>query len=433
MEKLLNALEGKLGPIANKLSNNPYLKAITRGTMCALPLTLVAGLIILIAKPPIPTVDGEPTMLAGWYYWGQKQTWIYTINSIYNGITGLAFLIGAAEALAKELKMNVRTNMILSLGAYFLIVANPQSYELADGTTINAVTLSKFGTNGIFAAIIIVILVALIVRFFQKHNNGFSFPESVPSFVKTSFDGILPAVAIAVIMIGLDAICQKALGASLSGVISAVFTPLVKSFENPFVVAFFMLLINFFWYLGIHGSIVSPITGPIVLSYATANMQAYAEGQEILYWFTNSTKFGLILIGGAGVLGLAVLNAVSKSKTLREVGKVGLIPSIFNISEPTIFGMPVMFNVDLFVPFMAVPVVNTFIVWFVTDVMHLLTGPIVNAPYQAPFILLPILGYGTWIAGALAVVLLAVDIVIYFPFYKRYEKKLIAQENEVNE
>lgn len=433
MEKLLNALEQKLGPIADKLSNNPYLKAITRGTMCALPLTLVAGLIILIAKPPIPVANGEPTMLAGWYYWGQKQTWIYTINSVYNGVVGLAFLIGAAEALAKELNMNARSNMILSLGAYFLIVANPQTYELADGKKINAITFSKLGTNGIFASIIIVILVALIVQFFQKYKIGFRFPDSVPSFVKTSFDGILPAVTIAVIMIALDTLCQKALGSSLSGVIAAVFSPLVKSFDNPFMVAFFMMLINFFWYMGIHGSIVSPITGPIVLSYATENMQAYAEGQQIQHWFTNSTKFGLILVGGAGVLALAVLNSRSKSKTLREVGKVGLIPSIFNISEPTIFGMPVMFNVDLFVPFMLVPIVNTFIVWFVTDVLHLMTGPIVNAPYQAPFILLAVLAYGTWIAGVLAVVLLVIDLVIYYPFYRRYEKKMIAQENEANE
>ena len=170
MEKLLNALEQKLGPIADKLSNNPYLKAITRGTMCALPLTLVAGLIILIAKPPIPVANGEPTMLAGWYYWGQKQTWIYTINSVYNGVVGLALLIGAAEALAKELNMNARSNMILSLGAYFLIVANPQTYELADGKKINAITFSKLGTNGIFASIIIVILVALIVQFLQKYK-----------------------------------------------------------------------------------------------------------------------------------------------------------------------------------------------------------------------------------------------------------------------
>ena len=280
---------------------------------------------------------------------------------------------------------------------------------------------------------IIVILVALIVQFFQKYKIGFRFPDSVPSFVKTSFDGILPAVAIAVIMIALDTLCQKALGSSLSGVIAAVFSPLVKSFDNPFMVAFFMMLINFFWYMGIHGSIVSPITGPIVLSYATENMQAYAEGQQIMHWFTNSTKFGLILVGGAGVLALAVLNSRSKSKTLREVGKVGLIPSIFNISEPTIFGMPVMFNVDLFVPFMLVPIVNTFIVWFVTDVLHLMTGPIVNAPYQAPFILLAVLAYGTWIAGVLAVVLLVIDLVIYYPFYRRYEKKMIAQENEANE
>ena len=91
-------------------------------------------------------------------------------HSVYNGVVGLAFLIGAAEALAKELNMNARSNMILSLGAYFLIVANPQTYELADGKKINAITFSKLGTNGIFASIIIVILVALIVQFFQKYK-----------------------------------------------------------------------------------------------------------------------------------------------------------------------------------------------------------------------------------------------------------------------
>ena len=152
-----------------------------------------------------------------------------------------------------------------------------------------------------------------------------------------------------------------------------------------------------------------------------------------MHWFTNSTKFGLILVGGAGVLALAVLNSRSKSKTLREVGKVGLIPSIFNISEPTIFGMPVMFNVDLFVPFMLVPIVNTFIVWFVTDVLHLMTGS--DRECSLSGTVYPACGFSVWnlIAGVLAVVLLVIDLVIYYPFYRRYEKKMIAQENEANE
>ena len=433
MEKLIGVLEQKIGPVAGRLSNNSYLRAITRETMCALPLTLVAGLIILFAKPPIPLVDGKPVMLEAWYYWGQKQTWIFNINSVYNGIVGLAFLIGAAEQLAKEFNMDVRNNLILTLGAYFLIVASPETYELAEGKKITAITLSKFGTNGIFASIVVLILVTVIIKLFERYHIGFKFPDSVPEFVRASFNGILPAVAIAVIMLGLNSLCLKTLGSTLSGVITAVFQPLVKSFDNPFMVAFFMMLINFFWYMGIHGSIVSPITGPIVLSYATENMQAYAAGEPIMHWFTNSTKFGLILVGGAGVLALGVLNVRSRSKTLREVGRVGILPSIFNISEPTIFGTPVMFNPQLFVPFMAVPLVNTLIVWLVTDVLHLMTGPIVNAPYQAPFILLAVLAYGSWIAGVLAVVLLLVDLIIYYPFYRRFEKITMEQERGNNE
>ncbi|GJM75876.1 hypothetical protein HMSSN036_80920 [Paenibacillus macerans] len=127
---------------------------------------------------------------------------------------------------------------------------------------------------------------------------------------------------------------------------------------------------------------------------------------------------------------LALLNTRSKSKGLRQVGKIGILPAIFNISEPTMFGTPIPLNTRLLIPFLLVPAVNTVITYAAFHWFDMLNAPILNVPAQTPVILIAMAASASVKAGLVALFIIVVDVIIYYPFYKRLESKMVAEEQE---
>ncbi|MFS0779770.1 PTS transporter subunit EIIC [Neobacillus sp. 3P2-tot-E-2] len=432
-DKVMGFIERFMAPVADWASNNHYLRSIMTATVATITLSIVGALAVIIGKPPVPqTVMESSNFFAGWLqawaHWGENNLWLRGINDISTGITGIAFTLILTYNLAKHYKLNEAGSIIISMMVFFLIVGQPTSVLINEVPTLQ-VNMSAFGAISIFTGIIISSLVIEIIRFFEVKKVGFKFPDSVPPFVKTSFDSILPGIACVTAFVVIDKVLMSLFDLKLPGLITTIFGPLVQNFDNVFLVGFFMLLINLFWFMGIHGgSIVTPIILPIELQNITENLNNYTNGLPYDKIFTTPVMFGFIMIGGAGLFALAVLNYFSKSKGLKQVGKVGIIPAIFNISEPTLFGSPIPYNTYLFVPFLMVPVVNTVIVYTAIDWLNLFSPPILNVPAQTPVILIAMAASTSVKAGLVALFTIIVDLAIYFPFHKRFEQKMIEEE-----
>ncbi|MNW29207.1 Lichenan permease IIC component [compost metagenome] len=432
-DRMMAFIEKFMSPAADWASNNRYLRSIMTAILGTLTLTIVGALAVLIGKPPIPEIvmqsDGFiPSLLQGWAAWGAENDWLRIINDISTGIIGIAFTLGFTFNLARHYKLNEAGAVINSAMIYFMTVGQPQTVMVNDAPTLQ-MAMSNFGATGIFPGILISIVVVEIIRLFHSRNIGFKFPDSVPSYVQTSFNAILPGVASVIVFAGLDRILIAAFDIRLPQLITAIFGPLVSNFDNVYMVGFFMLLINLFWFMGIHGgSIVMPILLPIELQNIVSNLNNYSAGLPYDKVFTTPVQFGFIMIGGAGIFALALLNFFSKSKGLKQVGKIGIIPAIFNVSEPTMFGTPVTYNTILFVPFLTVPVVNTIITYAAFDWFNILNAPILNVPSQTPVILIAMAASASFKAGLVALFIILVDLAIYFPFFKRLEKKMINEE-----
>ncbi|MFM9278092.1 PTS sugar transporter subunit IIC [Paenibacillus jiagnxiensis] len=437
-DRVMGSIERVTGPLAEWASNNRYLRSIMTGILATLTLTIVGALAVLIGKPPVPEVIMKssglfPSILQGWATWGEQNLWIRGINEISTGIIGFAFTLAATFNLARHYKLNEISAVIISAMIYFMIVGQPQTVMVNDAPTLQ-VAMSSFGSAGVFSGIVITIVTVEIIRLFQTKNIGFRFPPSVPAYVQTSFNAILPGVASVVAFIMIDKGLLALFDARLPQLITSLMGPLVNNFDNVYMVGFFMILINFFWFLGIHGgSIVMPIILPIEIHNIVSNLNNYSAGLPYDKVFTTPVHFGFIAIGGAGVFALALLNSRSKSKGLRQVGKIGILPSVFNISEPTMFGTPIPFNSNLFIPFLMVPAVNTVITYAAFHWFELLSAPILNVPAQTPVILIAIAASASLKAGVVAIFIILVDLAIYYPFFKRMESKLIAEEKAEEE
>ncbi len=212
--------------------------------------------------------------------------------------------------------------------------------------------------------------------------------------------------------------------------IMALFEPLISAADSLPAVLLAVLICHLLWFAGIHGSaIVSGMLQAFWLTNLGLNQTDLAAGLPMTHIMTEAFWNFLIVIGGSGAtIGLVLLFCRSKSAHLRTMGKLSLVPSCFNINEPVIFGTPIVMNPVFFIPFLLAPMVNAVIAYTAVKT-DLLPHMISLVPWTSPA---PI--GAAWAMGwdfkvsILVVMLMALSMVIYYPFFKVYEKQLMAQE-----
>ena len=214
-------------------------------------------------------------------------------------------------------------------------------------------------------------------------------------------------------------------------IVGNLIKPLINATDTLPSTLLIIFLIMFFWSFGIHGdSIVSSLARPIWLILLDQNTAAIAAGKAATHIGVEPFLQWFVHIGGSGAtLGLAILFCVkAKSKYGKTLGRTTILPSIFNINEPMIFGAPIVLNPMLLIPFIIIPLICATIAWIATS-MHLVNCAVTIAPWTLPG---PIGAYlacgGDWRAAVLNIILIIISVIIYYPFFKMYDNELLAEE-----
>ncbi|WP_386694482.1 PTS cellobiose transporter subunit IIC [Lonepinella sp. MS14435] len=356
------------------------------------------------------------------------------------GLLALYFVIVIGYEYTKiheqedEINVSPLNGALLALFAFFLCIpelfyADGRIQLFSDATTINGWVIGgsgpdRMGTVGIFTAIIMSLLTVKIYCFCVKRNWVIKMPEAVPEGVARSFTALIPAFAVAVVVLVING-GFIAFGTDIFKVIAIPFafvTDIANSWLGLMVIFF---LIHALWIVGIHGAnIISSFLVPIVLS----NLQANANGANIPFAgeFYNSFVF---LGGSGGTLGLTLFIAfLARSQQLRILGKASIAPGIFNINEPIIFGLPIVYNPYLAIPFFLSPMVTASMAYWSIK-LHWVNPIIANVPWPSPAGIGAFIGTaGDWRAAALALSCVLVSWLIYLPFVKVYDNKLATEE-----
>ncbi|EKN6297825.1 PTS sugar transporter subunit IIC, partial [Yersinia enterocolitica] len=193
-----------------------------------------------------------------------------------------------------------------------------------------------------------------------------------------------------------------------------------------------VLVCQVLWFAGIHGAlIVTGIMNPFWMANLSVNQAAMAASQAIPHIYVQGFWDHYLLIGGVGsTLPLALLLMRSKAVHLRTIGRMGIVPGMFNINEPILFGAPIIMNPLFFIPFVLVPMVNATLAYFALD-FDLVSRVVQMTPWTTPA---PI--GASWAANwtfspvILCLICMATSAVMYFPFLKAYEKQLLEQETD---
>lgn len=426
--KFLEKLEKVLLPIGSKIGNQKHLQAISVGMMMTLALIVVGSLFLIVANPPINLDLVDPNteniflqFMIGWKKFAIANYDIITKPFNFTmGVVGLMTSFTIAYSLANEYKLNNLTSGLISM-VIFLMIAAP----IEDGKIV----MQYLGADGLFIAIIISLISVEVSMMVERLGWKFK-SEHVPPAVLSFMNALIPLFLNIIIIYGVSIIIFAKTGKTIPQLIMAILTPALSIGNNIWGYLTILLFGNILWLFGINGtSVIFPIVFTIGIANTGSNAELVRQGKEP-EMLMNLQMFRVAILGGAGnTLGLILLMLKSKSEQLKTLGKLAFVPGICGINEPVIFGTPIIFNPILGIPFLITPIITVSLTYITQKIGLISMGYIVD-PSFAPFFVQGYLSSLDFRNLIFYFILVGISLIIYFPFFKVYEKNLIAQEQE---
>lgn len=430
-----------MGPMG-KLAQFKVVRAITAAGMAAVPFTIVGSMFLVFSILP-QAFSFWPIVADIFSASFDKFTSLYMVaNYATMGSLSLYFVLSLAYELTKiyaeeeELNMNPLNGALMAFvmtvpqiifdgGMMKTVTSLKEGAVIADGWAMGN-GVARFGTTGIFTAIIMAIVTVLIYRMCVKHNWVIKMPEAVPEGVSRGFTALVPGFVVAFVVIFINGLLV-AMGTDIFKVIAIPFG-FVSNLTNSWIgLMIIYLLTQLLWIVGIHGAnIVFAFVSPIAL----ANMAENAAGGHFAVAGEFSNMF--VIAGGSGAtLGLCLYIAfASKSEQLKAIGRASVVPALFNINEPLIFGLPIIYNPALAIPFILAPMV-TATIYYVANSLNFIKPIIAQVPWPTPVGIGAFLGTADLRAVLVALVCAFAAFLVYLPFIRVYDQKLVKKEQGI--
>ncbi len=430
MNNIKAFLDSKMVPVIDRFSNNRYVTILMDSFMGISALTIGASFFTLARSLPL----GE------WYTNFLQSTGLYDVLNfpilITSDLISLYLILALGYFVAKSFGKKPINGVLIALGSFLMLTPFEMtaSFPTETGEEISTlvsgvIPITNFGPQGIFLAMIVGIVATRIYVYFDNKGFKIKMPASVPENVTNMFETMIPASMVFIVFMLVRVACMHTEFGSAQELIYGLLQGPLQSIGGGYAGAFLYIFLGLvLWVFGIHGSMLLYVAmAPIANAMWAENMTAFASGlpaphPEWLYmYFTN--------LGGSGsTLALVLLMAfLGKSEHFKTLGRVALPTSVFNINEPVIFGTPIVLNPVFALPFILAPSVNFLLTTLVNSMgFSVLTGAMQNNYY--PIFALQALSTGSWTGVVWTIVLLAIDLLIYFPFFKMADLKKVKEE-----
>lgn len=453
----MDAFADKLGRVGAWCGQNKYLGAIKNAFQNFMPATIAGAIGVLWTNVLVNKDTGLGAL------WSPIMA-LEVLNPIFAAIqfaTISCIAIGIVMLLAQEIgEANGETGAYPAvLGFVSWLVVTPTTTfawkTIVDGkdvitqgavlpsgtealTSFSGIGSGYTGATGLFTALIIGILAMEIYGFLRRQDAlKIKMPEQVPPGVSRAFEVLIPSFIMLVIVGAIGHGLFLATGKHVNDLISAyIQTPLQNIIGNNIIAVMFMyVLISLFWLVGIHGNnMLAAVKEPLFKPLLYANTAIFTEGKTMPltaeikangYYTINMTMLQMFgEWGGSGVtLGLVIAIFVfSKREDNRAIATLSVVPGLFNINETVTFGIPLVLNPILGIPFIIAPVACVFLGWALIQI-GFCPVVVLEVPWTMPPLFLGFLATGGDIMGAVSqVIAIALATVIYIPFLIAYEK-----------
>ncbi|HAP8918546.1 MULTISPECIES: PTS sugar transporter subunit IIC [Enterococcus] len=448
IDKIMNTIQNKVLPIATKIGNQRFLVALRDSFIGTMPIVMTGSIALLINAFLVDIPDQfNLQKITSFFQW-----WVDINNLVFKGsisIVALLFIYCLGVNIAKIYKTDTLSSGLVALSSFIISIGNSMTstYNLSNnnidlttlftgvegikvtGSSLN-VTISgllpgtQINSNGYFTAIIIGFLSSIIFCKLMNKNWTIKLPDTVPPAIAKPFLSIIPALVslyiVAIFTFSFTKITDLLI---IDWIYKVLQTPMLGLSQSFLAVVLVAALTQFFWFFGIHGgNVMAPIMEGVFGVALLANLEAYQNNETIPYVWTSVSYGSFVWYATLGLL-IAIF-WVSKNSHYKEVAKLGIMPVLFNIGEPVMYGLPTVLNPILFIPFLLCPAVMSSVAYLVTDLGWV--SPVTqNVTWVMPPVLYGFFSTGfDWRSIILSIINLFLATLIYLPFVRMANKKI---------
>ena len=432
--KFMNKLEDKLMPLASALGSNKYLVSVRDGFLVTMPLLIIGSFFMLINYFPIqPWIDllSEAT-IAGI----SISALLSTATTATFSLFAIFAVMGIAYHFSRHMEITPIHGAAVALVSWFMLMPMYTLYlpeGAAEAVRVSSIPFDWVGTKGIFIGIVCAFSSIHLYKFIVNKGWVIKMPEGVPPTVGRSFASLIPAAFVMVVFVLINLLFR--------------FTPWENAFDFVFrflqlplqnvsnsmgAMVLIYLFAHILWFFGIHGTnITDTVFRPILIALSGENLEALQSGLKMPNIINQQFQDLFATYGGGGsTLSLLIAALLfCKSKRLKDLSKLSIFPGIFGINEPVIFGLPIVLNVTLLLPFIFVPMINIIITYIV---MAIGLVPICNGvimPWTTPPIISGFLSSG-WRGAVFQFIMVTLGVFLYLPFVRSLDKQYLKEESE---
>lgn len=425
---ITSLLEQKMLPLAEKISSNIYLTALKNAFIALIPFLIVGSFFLLLTNFPISGYNEFMTSLLGK---GTLDKLNYGINASY-GLMTLLVIITFSKELVEKLNLSQST-AILPIAIFFLML--PGSVTTESGNIVSgAYALLDFSSESMFLGIIVTVITIKMVEFLENRAFTIKMPDSVPPEIAKSFKSLVPILVVLLFWIIIKVLFESTHFGTPGKFISVMLQePLLYLGNSIFSQLIAEMMISLFWFFGIHGdSIVTSVMGSIWQTLSAQNLAQTQAGLAATNIITQQFRDVYLIAGGTGFTGALLISIfmVAKSTRLKQLSKLAAPAAVFNINEPIIFGLPIVLNPLMLIPFIITPIVLCTVTYVVIALGWVPPTSGVSIPWTTPIFVSGFLTTG--VSGVvLQAVNLAIATTIYLPFVKILDKQYLHEESQM--
>lgn len=424
-DKLQTVMEKVISPIAKKMNENKVIKALASGMIATMPVSLGVAAICVLVTLPIPGWT-DIVNSAGFAYIGNE------IMSVTLSALAIYLVINVAYNYAQAEGENGMTAATISLGIFLMMM--PVFIE-GKGYFLQAIETKYIGSDGIFVGMLISALSSMVYCKLCKKNLKLKLPESVPPMVTNS----LSPIFIAIIMFTSMAVVKYLFYISPYNNIfnffnSIIAAPILKFGATPAAIIAVYTFASLMWFFGVHPSPIISTYGVVLTTAMTANIEAFNAGNVLPYLSYYIIYLCLFFSGTGNTLGLTLCFSKAKSERYKSMKAISLVPNLFNINEPVIFGTPVILNPIFLIPMILNTLLPGLLGWAVTSFATISINPTIEMPWVTPTFIT------AFIQGGIPLFLLilgciVLTTIVWYPFFKIADDEALKEEMEgaVNE
>ena len=432
-------MEKHIVPFATKLNEQRHIAAIRDAFMYTFPITMAASIVILINSLIFSKQGFIAQILFLPKFFPHLEEAQKLLTSVTNGTMNIMSIF-IAYLVARNLAHHFKADdMLVGMTgiAVFMIMYTPSIIK--GGVTYLPTTY--MGAQGLFVAMICGGLVGeFLPKLTRIKRLQIKMPDMVPPSVARSFNGLIPIVIVIMAASIVNYLIQLVAPQGINDIIyKSIQTPLTHIGVNIYGVIIIAIVQNLLWLVGIHGPNTLNALRSIIFTEADLSNQTFIAshgGSTVgvphpVTWGIMNDVFANM--GGSGMtLGLIIaIFLVSRRKDYRAIAKLAFVPGLFNINEPLMFGLPIVLNPIMAIPFVLTPVVNILVGYLVTIVLKWMPTPAIGMTWTTPGPLMPFLGTGGNIIGLImGFVCLAISVAMYFPFVLAANKMAVPDDDE---